>query len=224
MKPCPPNLEIHRLETFLPDDWSSVESVFAGMPAVDLGQAWLASPKPDLKPTRVRAGWLEDSLWVYAEMEDVDPFNPETRFNESFYMKGDVFEIFLRPEGQPAYFEFHVGPSNQLFQLRLPSSEIFYNERKGGIAKWQIPHPAIRTWAALMPGGWRVLAQIPSASIIEQGGSREHWLFSFSRYDYTCGAAESVHSSSSPHQKPCYHRQEEWGTLRFLPPGQAFKG
>jgi hypothetical protein len=43
------------------------------------------------------------------------------------------------------------------------------------------------------------------------------WLFSFSRYDCTRGLAVPVISSTSPHAAPSFHRQQEWGTLRFVP-------
>jgi hypothetical protein len=44
------------------------------------------------------------------------------------------------------------------------------------------------------------------------------WLFSFSRYDYTRGRGEPVISSTSPHAAPAFHRQQEWGRLRFRHP------
>ena len=64
---------------------------------------------------------------------------------------------------------------------------------------------------------WRVVARVPFAVVMEtesfQPGCR--WKFSFSRYDYTRGRAKPVLSSTSPHLRLEFHRQEEWGTLTF---------
>ena len=88
-----------------------------------LQQAWLPQPEPDLLPARVRAGWSRDALLVEAELGDRDIFNPITEFNQTAFNSGDVFEIFLRPENQQPYFEFHITPSNQLLQLRFADAQ-----------------------------------------------------------------------------------------------------
>ena len=211
-----PQLSCSPLGEFAPGDWKSVEAAFAKSPEISLAQSW-RKQQERFRPAVVRTGWRDDTLWVYAEIEDFDIFNPETRFNEPFFMVGDAFEIFLRPVGQPAYFEFHIGPSNQLFQLRIPSAKAFAKQTKGESESWKIRKPVVQSWSSVDQNlhHWRVLFAIPAQSVVEKGGSCSKWLISFSRYDYTQGENGPILSSSSPHVKLGFHRQQEWGTIRF---------
>jgi hypothetical protein len=62
-----------------------------------------------------------------------------------------------------------------------------------------------------------VAVEIPFAVVCEvflpRAGDRG--LFSFSRSDYTRGRKKPVLSSTSPHKVLNFHRQEEWGEMRF---------
>jgi hypothetical protein len=207
---CPP------LEEFSPSDWKSVAAAFAKSPAVRLGQSW-REQQNGFRSAIVRSGLRGDTLWVFAEIEDIDVFNPATGFNEYFFLHGDAFEIFLRPAGQCPYFEFHVGPANQLFQQRIPSAGAFARQAEGEAEEWKIASPAVRTWATVDRERplWRVLIAIPFDTVVEKGGSRVQWLISFSRYDYTRGQKGPVMSSSSPHANLGFHRQQEWATMVF---------
>jgi len=195
---------------FRNNDWSTAETI-------GLHQAWLSALQPEFRPATVRTAWRDDALLVFAELEDADVFNSETRFNALAYEKGDVFEIFLRPLEQNSYFEFHVGPANQKLQLRFPAPGIL--TQTGLKPEYFITQPVITTEVRLLPEQqqWTVSAEIPFALVQEVGRVRAgtQWLFSFSRYDYTRGQAKPVLSSSSPHQQLSYHRIEEWGTLTF---------
>jgi len=212
-----PQLSCSPLGEFVPGDWQSVEAAFAKSPEISLGQSWRKKQQDRFRPAVVRTGSRDDTLWVYAEIHDLDSFNPETRFNEPFFMVGDAFEIFLRPLGQAAYFEFHVGPSNQLFQLRIPSAKAFAKQTEGESESWKIQKPVVHSWSAVDQNlhRWRLLVAIPAQSVVEKGGSLSKWFISFSRYDYTRGKKGPVLSSSSPHAKLGFHRQQEWGTIRL---------
>ena len=213
----PPDLNVPCLPSFSVDDVASARTAFAAAPAAALGQAWRPAPDPRLRPATVRVGRRADALWVLAELCDDDPFNPVTTFNAPFFQTGDAFELFLRPAGQEAYFEFHVGPANQQFQLRIPSASAFTNQGPDDMETWKIPAPVFQSRTAPAPDlpGWRALVAIPFAAVLEPGGSRDAWHFSFSRYDYTRGDPDPVHSSSSPHARLSFHRQHEWGRLVF---------
>jgi hypothetical protein len=179
--------------------------------------------EPGFRPMRVKTGWTRDAWYVHAEIEDADIFNPEKQFNALSFMKGDVFEIFLRPCDQDAYFEFHVTPENQKLQLRFPSSaELAAPRAQPGLPpEWFISHRVIESRVRVNTATqrWEVAAEIPLDLICEasrpQSGSR--WLFSFSRYDYTRGREKPLLSSTSPHTVLNFHRQEDWGELRFIP-------
>ena len=187
-------------------------------------QAWLAQPEPDLLPARVRAGWSADALIVEAELSDADIFNPVTEFNQTAFNNGDVFEIFLRPEGQEPYFEFHVTPTNQLLQLRFANAQQVrqlpptgtLDERLAANKIWKSRiTSSVRVDAAAQR--WFVSAAIPFAMVVETGtmlpGTR--WFCSFCRYDHSRGRSKPVLSSTSPHAECSFHRQAEWRPIEF---------
>jgi len=218
----PPMLACGRLPEIDLHSWEAIETAFQGAASCALKQTWLPAPEPVFRPAQVRTGWRPEALYVLADLEDADIFNPETRFNEPSFMVGDVFEMFLRPQEQDPYFEFHVTPRNQTFQLRIPRENALQSLPPGVWlpAEWMVRQPVIESRVCLPAGQeqWRVLAVIPFASVVERGTVEPGacWRFSFSRYDYTRGAAGPVLSSSSPHRKLSFHRQQEWGTLQFL--------
>jgi hypothetical protein len=224
MKSDPPyQLACLRLPGFDPGSWESVGDAFRDAPACRLQQAWLSDKEPGFRPGRVRTGWTDEALIVFAELDDDDIFNPATELNEHFYKHGDVFEMFLRPTGRDAYYEFHVGPQNQKFQMRIPSAADFAALR--GVAgippAWMISQRQIESRVEVSPeaGQWKVLAAIPFDMVAEvqrpQAGAR--WMFSFCRYDYSRPNPRPVLSSTSPHHQPVsYHSQAEWGMLTFF--------
>lgn len=187
-------------------------------------QAWLAQPEPDLLPARVRVGWSESALLVEAELPDRDIFNPVTEFNQTAFNNGDVFEIFLRPEWQQPYFEFHITPTNQLLQLRFADDQQIRQLPTTGTLDERLS--AHKIWKARIASAvrvdtaaerWFVSAAIPFALVVETGamapGAR--WLCSFCRYDHTRGQAKPVLSSTSPHPQCNFHRQTEWQPVAF---------
>src|SRR4051812_42355417 len=97
-------------------------------------QGWRSKLQKGFLPATVRVGWTKTAMIIEAELGDCDMFNPATKFNDVAFPLGDVFEIFVRPEEQEAYYEFHVSPTNQILQLRIPSQ-----------ADQKLPKPG-RTW------------------------------------------------------------------------------
>lgn len=205
------------------DSWESIAAAFADAASVESRQAWRETPEPDFRPMRVQAQWDNRALYVHAVLEDDDIFNPETRFNAPAYECGDVFEIFLRPNGQDAYFEFHITPNNSQLQLRIPSAAAFAatDFSKGIPPEWFIHNRLVESRVRVNSAAryWEVAAKIPFDPICEQTPPPkvgDRWAFSFSRYDYTRGRPAPVLSSTSPHRQISFHRQHEWGWLLFL--------
>jgi hypothetical protein len=218
----PIELSCPRLPAFKIDSWKDINTAFFQAERCHLRQAWRTEAEELFRDGNVCAGWSDSSLFIYAELNDDDIFNPTVELNAPSYQAGDVFEIFLRPPEQTSYFEFHVTPQNQKLQLKIPSPEAFRNwDRETGLPRtWLVSDRVIETRVRVHPqeGKWWVLAAIPFEMVAEvkhpKAGSQ--WLFSFSRYDYTRGQAAPVLSSTSPHQELGFHRQQEWGTLVFL--------
>ncbi len=220
----PPTLKCVKLPAFDINSWEAVDTVFREAPVCTMKQAWLPVPEPGFRPARVRTGWRPEALYVLADLDDADIFNPETRFNEPAFQFGDVFEMFLRPEDQEPYYEIHVSPQNQKFQLRVPYENAIFKVKAPPGAflppDWMVTQTVVESRVSVLTGQerWRVLAVIPFRLVVERGtvvtGAR--WRFSFCRYDYTRGAAQPVLSSTSPHKVLSFHRQQEWGTLQFV--------
>lgn len=215
-----PELSCRLLADFEIDDWSATEKAFAQAERCELQQAWRAAPEPGFQPARVRVGWRENSLWVYAELRDLDIFNDATQLNDRTYQLGDLFEILLRPEGQTDYFEFHITPENQKLQLHWPDGESVwkFDDRHESLEPYFVSKVLLRSRTQMQPEKnlWRVLAAVPASiahSKTIQAG--DIWNFSFSRYDCTRGKSEPILSSCSPHAEPRFHRQEEWGKFVF---------
>lgn len=175
----------------------------------ELGQAWLAAPQTELRPTLVRATFVEGALHVDAEMVDDDVFNDAVRHNDRTWEMGDVFEIFARREDEERYVEVHVTPGG--IKLHLRFDDFAHAQRIDGIAAVAADPDAIRAEAARIPGGWRARAVVPMPA-----GAGELVRVSFCRYDATRGQ-EPVLSSSSPHPVPAFHRPWEWMPCRIAP-------
>jgi hypothetical protein len=217
---APPRLKVPRLTGFTLSDAMAAYRQLEGAETVELRQGWYRETEPFFRPGRVRTGWTRTTLIVAAELDDADIFNPVAAFNDPAFMKGDVFEIFLRPENQEAYYEFHVSPQNQQFQLRIPSGVAFQLARAGGsMEHWKIRQRCIESRATIRAAEqkWWVAAVIPFSLVAERGPvtAGSSWRFSFCRYDYTRGSPWPILSSTSPHRQADFHRQAEWGTLLF---------
>ncbi len=205
-------------------DWEEIRRVFRKRPALELGQAWLASREALFRPGSVRLGLSGMSLAVFASMDDRDVFNPVEQFNVPAFPHGDVFEIFLRPAGQRACFEFHVTPGNAILQLRHPEPlramvpQPDWDAAGDPLRQWKISRWRIVSQARRRTAGWEVYAEVPLRRIFEEDAPWRGSLLraSFARYDYTRGRLRPVLSSTSPHAAPDFHRQEEWQSLELL--------
>jgi hypothetical protein len=213
-----PQMICRELSAFERDDLNSVRQSFRDAASCTLRQAWLTKPETDFAPAIVRTGWRAGSLLVFVELTDADIFTRATKPHERLWELGDTFEIFLHPVEQRSYVEFHIAPNNLRLQLRFADAAKL--TRKTGSLENSLIRDDVfssRTWVRPEVGRWFVFAEIPVKSVSENPkllpGSE--WLFSFSRYDYTRGRKEPVISSTSPHTKPDFHCQSEWGTMRF---------
>lgn len=216
----PLKLSCRPLPEFDTTDWNSIEAAFADASSCELKQAWRKNPEPDFAPARVAVGWRDDALWVYAELTDVDIFNDATHLNDATYAKGDIFEIFLRPENQNDYWEFHITPESQNLQLHWPDDKAVWvcEDSQESLAPYFFNEQLIQSQTQIQrdKNSWRVLARVP-ANIVDSAKIKSGavWSFSFSRYDCTRGRELPDWSSSSPHPEPKFHRQQEWGKMYF---------
>jgi hypothetical protein len=218
--PTSPDITCPQIRAFDAADLGAVTAAFHGAPASVLGQAWRAHVEPDFRSATVWTGWREDQLLVFAELNDADIFSFASQPNERLWERGDTLEIFLRPAQQAAYSELQVAPNNCRLQLRYADAEaVEYVRRHNSFGPALIREPTFRsrTWVHPEIRCWYALVEIPAASVCVTAdplpGST--WHFSYSRYDYTRGQAQPVISSTSAHTQLDFHRQAEWGILRF---------
>lgn len=193
-----------------------IDAVFAPREAIELGQNWRETPESAYSPAFVRVGWTRDALWFYAQLHDDDPFNAATEPNQATHELGDVFEIFLRPQGQNRYFELHVTPQNQTLQLE------FVRESRDEVIPEGAPHADLwhhtQTRIEREARMWRVFVGIRFSPMCQRAPEKDaQWKFSCSRYDCARdGSRKPILSSTSPHGKINFHDQSAWGTLVFL--------
>lgn len=186
-------------------------------PVLTLRQAW--NPASSLLGGTVRFAWNGASLLLHATLPDRDIFNPVTRFNEPAYLAGDVFEIFLRPLNQTAYYELHISPTNQRYQARFPKNRA--DALPGETVEPTTVDFLIRSEVRIdrAAARWEVFAEIPLEPLCESAplSTSTEWLVSFSRYDYTRteNGMTAELFSTSPHSELSFHRQHEWFSILF---------
>jgi hypothetical protein len=219
----PMTIDCASLSAFAPMDLDAARAAFAHTTPIALHQRWLAALEADFAPASVRVGWRGNSLLVFGELIDADIFTAATADNQAFWELGDTFEIFLRPVDQQAYVELHVAPNNHHLHLRFPDAGWLARTPPAEVFGHALRPPDAfesHVWVNAQQQRWSVLASIPTVAVYDRPGQQAgtEWLFSFSRYDYTRGRTAPVISSTSPHTAPSFHRQQEWGRIRFRPP------
>jgi hypothetical protein len=214
-----PAILCERLPAFNGADLESVRSAFQSATPCLFQQAWL-NDAVGFSPAVVRTGWRGSSLLVFAKLTDADIFNGATKLNQRTWELGDVFEMFLRSALKESYVEFHVTPHNQRLQLLYDNGSAAEEARKTGslenVLIWGEAFYSM-TWIEKRRSHWYVYAEIPALAVCGSDEPIENtqWRFSFGRYDYTRSVKEPTLSSTSPHAKPDFQRQHEWGVLTF---------
>lgn len=216
----PAGIHCESLPVFDRTDCESVRSAFESVVPCPFQQAWLCESEDGFSPGEVRMGWRGCSLLVFAELTDLDIHNGATSLNQHTWELGDVFEIFLRSAEQQSYVELHVTPQNQRLQLHYPDARAAQSAREHGrlddfLTRQEVFHS--KTWIDAPLNRWQIYAEIPARTVCgsDQSIQGTQWRFSFGRYDYTRGVEKPVVSSTSPHAKPDFHRQHEWGVITF---------
>lgn len=182
---------------------------------LQLQQFWREEPEPGFQSGIITVHWKPQAWIIQAVLQDRDSFNPVQGFNQPAYLAGDVFELFLQPPGREDYFEFHVGPDNQLYQLQLPSAEQFATHRHSGVpTDWFIETPHLESTVTRQQDSWTVEAKVPVEMLgIERIATDQLWKLSFCRYDRNRNPETCVLSSTSPLNEVDFHRIYEWSDV-----------
>ena len=173
------------------------------------GQSWKPTLDASFQPATVRVTKHGDVLELEARLMDSHIHDVPAAFNEEAYRKCDVFELFLKAEGDEHYHELHVTPSNVLLQLRF---------RVGMPLEVE---PA-KVWEAIMTssterveGGWIARFTLPLTHFTEQRPVPNLWKIGCGRYDYDASKGEKglTFSNTAPLTAPNFHRHWEWPVL-----------
>jgi hypothetical protein len=201
--------------------WSDLDRMTTRIKAAPFGQSWLPGLEAGFQPGEVRVFRTERHLVVLGTMTDAAPANSSRGLNAMHFRKGDVFEVFLKPPGGEAYWEIHVTPEGETYQVRIPSAVEFQSRRKeaGTIEELVKPYllepPAARCLARRVEDrpGWDAAVFFPLPA--ESSGE---WRVSGCRYDHPAGGGEPVLSSISPLTRRDFHHQPDWLTFVTAPP------
>jgi len=208
------NIEVPRIsgeDAHTPREW--LQRLAASTP-LHLVQAWRDEPEPAFRPATCRLGRDAEQLLILADLEDADIVTIDPHHNERAFQNADAVEFFIKPEGQDAYFEFHVTPNNARLHLRFDFLDPADPEtRQERLLEPDCCHS--RTWPDPAAGRWLALLILPLATLAEDPTSLTTCRFSCSRYDHSSDGSPPVLSSTSPHQEVDFHRQHEWRTIRL---------
>jgi hypothetical protein len=217
----PEAIPITPLKQTVARDWEALRRSFRGKAAIEFGQPWLKKTEPLFAAAQVRVALSGMSLSVFATFRDHDVFNPVGHFNVPAFPHGDVFEVFLRPQGQAAYYEFHITPGGALLQLRWPEPMRNVPLDWPGVADPLLPYKItrwrLRVQTREIKKGWEAHVQIPLKRIFEDDPPWDGSLLraGFARYDYTRGRLRPVLSATAPLREPDFHRTAEWHMLEL---------
>ena len=203
-----------------PPDWAYFDAAVAGIPTLPFRQAWRTTPDPALQPGEVAVMRTPAHLVVMARMTDARAENPSRGLNALHFQRGDVFEVFLKPPGGEAYWEIHVTPEGETYQVRIPSAAEFQSRRNAGLSIGELVRPFLldppvaRVMARKVDArpGWDALILFPLPA-----GERGGWGFSACRYD-SDGVGAPVLSSVSPLTRLDFHFQPDWRVIQVAPP------
>lgn len=205
-------LPIPRVDEFEPGDWTATIAAMGEGCRLEFAQSWRAEPEADLRPGYVRLGVCGGDLAAYAFMEDAQPRNTATRWNDPTWTTGDVLELFFHADGRPGYHEFHVTPENHRLQLFFPNPESFRQGR--GHRHWAVEPPLFSHSTRIHPSGlsWECALRVPLARVLDEprGDGSRRFRFSFSRYDFQPGRIRPVTSSTSRLTRHDFHHIPDW--------------
>jgi hypothetical protein len=179
---------------------------------------------PAAYPTRFRALWSGDGLFLRFDATDPSPWHTMTRRDEHLWDE-EVVEIFLDPDRSGRdYYELEVNPANVVCDLRMVSP---WPDKKGDI-DWNLAGLETRvrpqdggrgfTVTAFLP--WRGLRALPSAARVAlPPKAGDAWRFNVFRIERPGGKAnpekDAVFAAWSPPSVATIHDAGAFRDLVF---------
>jgi hypothetical protein len=169
------------------------------------GQSWQPALSPGFNPGEVEVVRRGEILEVTARLTDPAIFDLPAEFNESAYIKCDVFELFILAVGDEFYHEIHVTPSNTRLQLRFSR----FASRPFKIKEALVWESLIETSTERVEGGWVARYRCPLANLTSLRPIPKLWKIACGRYDY-CGEGKRNISNTAPLPEADFHLHDHW--------------
>lgn len=194
-------------------DWAATSHAMSAGVRLEFGQPWFAAREADFRPGCVWLGVQGDALIIYGVLEDEQPANRATQWNDHTWMTGDVLEFFFQAEGRPGYYEFHVTPENCRLQLFFSSSAAFRQRRRFEDATIAESRFESAAYIHASRTCWEAVMRVPLSLVLDEprsDGSRR-FKFLLSRYDYQPGRMRPVTSTTvTGLNGPDFHNTQHW--------------
>jgi hypothetical protein len=218
-----PSYEVARARAPAESLLAADEPAWAGALAVEWG--------PAAYPTRFRALWSDEGLFLRFDATDPSPWHTMTRRDEHLWDE-EVVEIFLDPDRSGRdYYELEINPANVVCDLRMVSP---WPDKKGDI-DWTLAGLETRVHAAKDAAGkatgwtataflpWSGLRPLPSAgkvAVPPKAGDR--WRFNVFRIERPGGPGapekDAVFAAWSPPSVKSFHDAGAFRDFVFLGP------
>jgi hypothetical protein len=171
-----------------------------------------------------RLAWDDRFVYVGVRFTDSDVVAEGESDQEHHDQKGDVLEVFLKPESNTCYWELYATPHSRKTsfffpgrgRLGLPSMEEYRCDLRvgakvdGTLNRWQD-----------RDNGWTAEMAVPIAALIEHGdtvGPDAAWSVLIARYNYSryLSTKELSCAPGMPTAKMGYHTLDEYARLVFV--------
>jgi len=196
-------------------DPAAARALFDNALQLPLRQSWANPTEPGFQPGTVLFAAHDGKLVGFAQLDDREIGNTASSFNQRTWETGDIFEIFISLAGEPAYFEFHITPENQLTQLRWPEPGTLQREAEAGTLRHEryFHEEKImtsRTWVEPDSGRWSLVFSLPLEKLKSSPDTPIHTIsLSFCRYDRGADG-KGVYSSATDFPFAGFHEIEYW--------------
>ena len=181
--------------------------------------------KKNVVPGKVKFLCDKDYLYISANLTDDDIVALEPKNQVSHCTKGDVFEIFLKPENALHYWEIHITPAGYSAVIFYPSrgyhflGKIVMPEKSPlKKMKYKVSLNGTLNNNKDKDRSWSVEAAIPLDELKAQGipfDAKNQWRVLISRYNYSRYQAFCELSSCPELTKLDFHVHEEYGYLKL---------
>ena len=201
--------------------WAKTPAYAFQLPARDYG---VVMPKVAKNPDAFEPGMAKlvydgSYLYIGAVLQDSDVVQYGKEDQEHLYLQGDLFEIFIKSEKSPKYWELYAAPNGR-------KTTFLFESRGYARADWGTLDPSFQT-AAVVQGtinnyndkdkSWTVEVAIPLKMLRDLTGvdfdNNGKWTILLGRYNYNFGQKSCQLSTIPQLPQGNYHLIEYYGEL-----------